>query len=724
MKHALYLLVAVLLLGACRRDDKNKVDATLRVNSFLPGSGNPGTVVTIHGTGFRGNFPDNNVTFNGKGARIMDATDTTLIVAAPDSGSTGPIAVTVAGKTVTGETYTYQALSVHAISPSNGPAGTTVTITGAGFTGTAGPAVVTVNGQKAIVTNANDTTLVITVPAGAGSGALTVDVNGQHASGPQFTSQLISKIKPVTGGPGTTITLTGEGFSTHAGDNVVAINGITSKVVSATATSLVITAGSDVQTGPVSVTINGQKTSGPVFTKVPVPVVSQIAPMSGPVGSKLTITGNNFSALTDEDAITVNGVPATLLSASGQQLQVTVPAGTTSGAVKVVVNGQSVTGPVFTVQSLGIISLLPDNGLAGAVVTVKGTGFDPNPANNQLTLNGIPVPISAATDSTLTVTMPNGTATGNMQLSTGSLHAQSPLFRHAGVKTFFADPTITGYTGLAIDSKGNVYYASNFVIYKVPPDGSGKTIFAGSETEQGNTNGNGTTARFSYIFGITADAQDNIYVADNNNAIRKITPDGTVVPYLNNMSNTAKSLSMDDRNNVCFGTDYSGTYKIDAKTLAVTQLSFTGVTYPFVVINNIAYYGGTDAAQYYAFDMSIRSRTTLAGNNYDGGWVDGLPGTSRLGNPGSSVYNPASNTIYFLDGGNFAVRSITLPTNNTGSLTGGKLSYQQYKYGYADGGLGDALFNFSQTGPMAIDKNGNIYVLEVNNHAIREIFLQ
>lgn len=723
MKHALYLLIAVLLLGACRRDDKNKVDATLRVNGFLPSSGNPGTVVTIHGTGFRKNLPDNSVTFNGMQARIMDATDTTLLVASPDSGSTGPIAVTVAGKTVKGDTYTYQELSIHNISPTNGPAGTTVTIAGAGFTGTAGPAIVTVNGQKATVTNVNDTTLVITMPAGAGTGALTIDVNGQHASGPQFTSQLISKIKPVTGGPGTTITITGEGFSTTAADNIVAINGKAAKVVSATATAIVVTAGSDVQSGPVTVTISGQKTSGPVFTKVPPPAVSQIAPMSGPAGATLTINGNNFSGVTDEDAITVNGAVATLISANSQQLKVTLPANVSTGAVQVSVNGQVVTGPVFTVQQLGIISLLPDNGLAGTQVTVKGTGFDLTPANNHLTLNGIDVPVSAATDSTLTVTMPDGTVTGNMQLTTGSLHAQAPLFRRAGVKTVYMDEaTITGYTALAVDSKGALYYANNFIIYKIATDGS-TSVFAGANSS-GNANGQGTDARFSYIFGMTADAQDNIYVSDNNNTIRKITPGGMVTTYVQGLGNQPKSLAMDDRNNVCFGTDYSGIYRIDAKSTAITQQSFAGITYPFVVIGDDAYYDDQNGAQIYSFNMISRSRTTLAGTFYQGGWVDGDVNTSRLSTPGSMVYNPANRTIYFYDSGNGAVRALSLTDGNVTSIAGGLLSYQGFKWGYVDGGLGQALFNAGNTPPMTIDKNGNIYLLETTNHTIREIFLQ
>ncbi|NBU69527.1 MAG: hypothetical protein EBS49_07965, partial [Verrucomicrobia bacterium] len=54
------------------------------------------------------------------------------------------------------------------------------------------------------------------------------------------------------------------------------------------------------------------------------------------------------------------------------------------------------------------------------------------------------------------------------------------------------------------------------------------TTFAGSTS--GNANGTGTAARFSsYLYGLTVDSSDNIYVVDNGNAIvRKISSSGVV----------------------------------------------------------------------------------------------------------------------------------------------------------------------------------------------------
>ena len=85
---------------------------------------------------------------------------------------------------------------------------------------------------------------------------------------------------------------------------------------------------------------------------------------------------------------------------------------------------------------------------------------------------------------------------------------------------------------LTFDPQGNLYVADagNSVIRKITPNAVVST-FAGSGS-QGKQNGTATTATFNYPVGIAADAQGNIFVADqNNNLIRKITPAGIVSTF-------------------------------------------------------------------------------------------------------------------------------------------------------------------------------------------------
>jgi sugar lactone lactonase YvrE len=101
-----------------------------------------------------------------------------------------------------------------------------------------------------------------------------------------------------------------------------------------------------------------------------------------------------------------------------------------------------------------------------------------------------------------------------------------------GDVTTFAGPSDFEYlTDVVLDSVGNVYAAdmNKHRIYKCQPSG-GITTFAGSiNNDSGFVNGQGTDARFNKPLGLAVDSNDNIYVADRQNAaIRKITPDGYV----------------------------------------------------------------------------------------------------------------------------------------------------------------------------------------------------
>jgi len=80
--------------------------------------------------------------------------------------------------------------------------------------------------------------------------------------------------------------------------------------------------------------------------------------------------------------------------------------------------------------------------------------------------------------------------------------------------------------GLTVDSTGNVYVADteNQTIRQVTPDGTVVTL-AGLAGQTGNADGAGREARFNHPFSITTDPAGNLYVADlGNAAIRKGVP--------------------------------------------------------------------------------------------------------------------------------------------------------------------------------------------------------
>ncbi|MFI5192908.1 MAG: NHL repeat-containing protein [Chitinophagales bacterium] len=93
-----------------------------------------------------------------------------------------------------------------------------------------------------------------------------------------------------------------------------------------------------------------------------------------------------------------------------------------------------------------------------------------------------------------------------------------------GTSAQFASPT-----SIAVDASDNLYVAdlANERIRKITAGGMVTTL-AGSDG-YGLTDGKGSAAQFHFPNGIAVDAAGNLYVSDSqNNAIRKITPDGTV----------------------------------------------------------------------------------------------------------------------------------------------------------------------------------------------------
>ena len=89
-----------------------------------------------------------------------------------------------------------------------------------------------------------------------------------------------------------------------------------------------------------------------------------------------------------------------------------------------------------------------------------------------------------------------------------------------------------GPIGVAVDAHGNVYVADTYNdrIRKIDTQGQVSTL-AGDRP--GNLDGVGAAARFDTPTALAVDAQGVVWVADTrNNAIRRVTPDGTVTtPY-------------------------------------------------------------------------------------------------------------------------------------------------------------------------------------------------
>ncbi len=147
--------------------------------------------------------------------------------------------------------------TITAVTPSIGPTGTTVVITGTHFSSDPALNIVMFNGTAAVVTSATSTELVTTVPVGATTGPITVKVGLYTATSPAdfVVTPAITAVTPSTGPTGTAVTITGTSFSIIPADNIVMFNGTAAVVTSSTATSIATTVPVGATTGPITVKV-------------------------------------------------------------------------------------------------------------------------------------------------------------------------------------------------------------------------------------------------------------------------------------------------------------------------------------------------------------------------------------------------------------------------------------------------------------------------------------
>jgi hypothetical protein len=165
------------------------------VSSFSPTTGTAGTtLVTITGTNLCGATA---VRFNNTNATSVGIPTPTQITATVPTGATsGKISVTTAAGTGTSvANFIVGPPIVSGISPTIGPVGTVVTISGSNFTGVSA---VRFNGITATYTVTNDTTISATVPSTATTGPVTVTNAVGTATGPTFTVGIPSHDRTVT----------------------------------------------------------------------------------------------------------------------------------------------------------------------------------------------------------------------------------------------------------------------------------------------------------------------------------------------------------------------------------------------------------------------------------------------------------------------------------------------------------------------------------------------
>jgi hypothetical protein len=321
-------------------------DVAPTISSFTPTNGPAGTDVDIWGSGFTAAA---SVKFNGTAAvNYTVDSDLELHATVPEGATTGPISVTNPYGTATGSSpfavTTPPTPTISSFTPTTGPAGTSVDIQGATFTGATS---VMFNGtaDPNFVVN-SPTHITARVPAGPTTGPISVTTSaGTGTSTESFTvipPPTISSFTPTSGPVGTSVLITGTGLT---GASNVTFNGAAASYTVNSPTSITATVPNGATTGPISVTTpGGTGTSSTSFTVIAPPKITTFSPTSGHAGQQVTITGTSFAGAT---SVQLGKTAAKFTVNSPTKITATVPT-ITRGNYR-----WSVTNPAGTAISTG-----------------------------------------------------------------------------------------------------------------------------------------------------------------------------------------------------------------------------------------------------------------------------------------------------------------------------------------------------------------------------------
>ncbi|MBO9541711.1 SBBP repeat-containing protein [bacterium] len=702
-----------------------EVAPSLAITGMSPTSATVGTLVTVNGKGFDPTPANNVLRFNGAPANAQSVSDGTLRVEVPLGATSGQTTLQVGELIALGPIFNVQ-LVVSGYAPISGSPGTSVTFTGSGFDASIPfNNTVTFDGVSATITQVTHTSITATVPTGALSGPVVVTVSGVSLSPGSFrVPVVISSMVPLSGVSGTSVTLTGSGFSPALAGNVVSFNGKLATIATASPTVIGVTVPAAVTTGPVTVTVAGE--------------VGTTSPQNFVVASGL------------KGSATIQTLAGTTLPPAGRAA---TNWGITAGWV-----ASDAAGNLYTNHGSKVYKIAT-NGVITHVAGTDTAGFsgDDGPATSAQ-LNS---PQGGAVDSA-----------GNLYIADYSNHRIRKV-TPGGIITTVAGNGSAGYTGdggaavttslnnprrIAIDSSNNLYIAdtSNYRIRKVTPGGIISTIAGNGSSGSSGDGGSATAAQIGSIYGVAVDGAKNVYLADYGNwRIRKVTSGGIISTFAGTGSPGASSdggaaasstlyyvydITADTTGNVYIA-DSNGSHRIrlvntsgiistiagngspgysgDGGAATSARINYAGG----VAIDSTGnvYIADTDSCRIRKVTKATGVITTLAGittSSFSGDAGTAL--TAQLASP-QGVAVDSSNNVYIADTSNHRVRMV----NTSGTITTYAGGVYNANYvttsGYAgDGGAASAAQLSSPQG-ITLDGSGNVYIADSGNHRIRMV---
>ena len=378
---------------------------------------------------------------------------------------------------------------------------------------------VTVNGVQVIgPSNFNENVTEVDIPITL-QGANTIDVQVRGAPGGVLTVEIvgIDNDPPV-------ISITSPTNGATVSSSSVSVSGTVSDALSGVATVTCNGAPASVQSGSFScsvalasgantITVSATDVAGNTssasetvtFSNAAAPTITSFSPISGPIGTEVTLTGSNFTAsstVTPKITLSQQGggsIVAPVAGFTDTSISFVIPTGAISGAVTVTVNGQS----AISAASLSVVASSSFAVAAGpssaSVQQGTSTAYSVTLSSNNgfsqlasLSVTGVPTgvttkftpsQITAGQSSILTITAPAGQAIGNSALTiSASATVDGILSTQSASVSLAVQTATTSLIGRTVESDNNETPIPGIVITMLGVDDAGHTTGCSGQT--------------------------------------------------------------------------------------------------------------------------------------------------------------------------------------------------------------------------------------------------
>ncbi len=316
----------------------------------------------------------------------------------------------------------------------------------------------------------------VVTPAPAGGESQTLNFSVLN---PLPVLSAVSPIQAVAGGPAVTLTVTGERFvatsAVHFGTQPLVTTYLDDRRLTAVVPAALLATAALV---PVRVfnPVPGGGYSQPIsFTVLQAgPAISTITPNTGEVGTLVTVLGSGFDPVaTNNQVVFAGAVPATVQSATANQLRFTVPPGAQTGPIAVTTPKGSTQSPPFTVildQDFALVAspavaTLVQGASTKLMIQLSSLGTKAFTSLVRLSAQGLPAgmtaefsPIAITGSQTVSLTLTSSTAVAP-QTVTFNITGTATLNGRVETRVLAANVTVvqggqTGVKGRFVDTEG------------------------------------------------------------------------------------------------------------------------------------------------------------------------------------------------------------------------------------------------------------------------------